>query len=75
MNKADKYYIENLKKILDEKENELYGKALERFDTICNLAHKKGVKMLVDAEESWIQDPIDEIVLKMMMKSRNNSQL
>ncbi|MBT4834591.1 MAG: proline dehydrogenase, partial [Cryomorphaceae bacterium] len=31
-------------------------------------AHKKGVKMLVDAEESWIQDPIDEIVLKMMMK-------
>lgn len=56
------------KKILDEKENELYGKALERFDTICNLAHKKGVKMLVDAEESWIQDPIDEIVLKMMMK-------
>ena len=56
------------KKILDEKENELYATALERFDTICNLAHKKGVKMLVDAEESWIQDPIDEIVLKMMMK-------
>ena len=32
------------------------------------MAHKKGVKILVDAEESWIQDSIDEIVLRMMIK-------
>jgi len=55
-------------KSLDNNEKGLYDKILSRFDTICNFAHKKGVKILVDAEESWIQDSIDEIVLRMMIK-------
>ena len=53
---------------LDEKEKLLYDKSLDRFDKICHLAFKKDVRVLVDAEESWIQDAIDEIVLSMMMK-------
>ena len=53
---------------LDVKEKLLYDKSLDRFDKICNLAFKKDVRVLVDAEESWIQDAIDEIVLTMMMK-------
>ena len=55
-------------KPLEKNEQELYERILSRFDTICSFAHKKGVKILVDAEESWIQDSIDEIVLKMMIK-------
>ena len=55
-------------KSLDNNEQGLYDKILSRFDIICNFAHKKGVKILVDAEESWIQDSIDEIVLRMMIK-------
>jgi proline dehydrogenase len=55
-------------KPLEKNEQELYKMILSRFDTICSLAHNKGVKILVDAEESWIQDSIDEIVLKMMIK-------
>ena len=55
-------------KSLDNNEQGLYNKILSRFDTICNFAHKKGVKILIDAEESWIQDSIDEIVLRMMIK-------
>ncbi|MCH1443968.1 MAG: proline dehydrogenase family protein [Flavobacteriaceae bacterium] len=55
-------------KPLEKNEQELYERILSRFDTICSLAYKKGVKILVDAEESWIQDSIDEIVLKMMIK-------
>ena len=55
-------------KSLDNNEQGLYDKILSRFDTICNFAHKKGVKILIDAEESWIQDSIDEIVLRMMIK-------
>ena len=55
-------------KPLEKNEQELYETILSRFDTICSLAHKKGVKILVDAEESWIQDSIDEIVLRMMIK-------
>ena len=56
------------KQTLNTEENKFYDKIYERFDSICNLAHKKGVKILVDAEESWIQNAIDEIVLKMMIK-------
>ena len=63
----------NLKKVssnesLNEKEKLLYDKSLDRFDKICHLAFKKDVRVLVDAEESWIQNAIDEIVLSMMMK-------
>ena len=53
---------------LNEKEKLLYDKSLDRFDKICHLAFKMDVRVLVDAEESWIQDAIDEIVLSMMMK-------
>ena len=55
-------------KPLNINEQELFERILNRFDTICNMAQKKGVKVLVDAEESWIQDSIDEIVLRMMIK-------
>ena len=55
-------------KPLNRNEQELFERILNRFDTICNMAQKKGVKVLVDAEESWIQDSIDEIVLRMMIK-------
>ena len=53
---------------LDKKEKMLFDKSIDRFDKICLFAYKKNVKLLVDAEESWIQDAIDEIVLSMMIK-------
>ena len=53
---------------LDKQEKMLFEKSLDRFDKICLLAHEKNVRVLVDAEESWIQNAIDEIVLSMMMK-------
>ena len=53
---------------LNDNEQTLYKRAYERFNKICELAYNKDVKILVDAEESWIQDAIDQIVLEMMMK-------
>ena len=53
---------------LNDNEQTLYKRAYERFNKICELAYKKNVKILVDAEESWIQDAIDKIVLEMMIK-------
>ncbi|HEX5625536.1 MAG TPA: proline dehydrogenase family protein, partial [Saprospiraceae bacterium] len=38
----------------------------DRFVTLCNKAHELGVGIFVDAEESWIQDPIDQLVEKYM---------
>ncbi len=43
-----------------------WEKIENRFNMICLEASKKNFKVLVDAEESWIQPAIDEIVLKMM---------
>jgi proline dehydrogenase len=39
-----------------------------RFDNICSFAYNMNVPVLIDAEESWMQDAADELVLEMMMK-------
>ena len=39
-----------------------------RIDACCNAAKQIGVKMLIDAEESWIQPAIDEIAESLMEK-------
>ena len=40
----------------------------KRFDKVCGIAEKNEVPLYVDAEESWIQDPLDELVEEMMEK-------
>lgn len=42
--------------------------AYNRIQEICQSAFDHQVPLFVDAEESWLQDPIDEIVLSMMRK-------
>lgn len=45
---------------------------LKRLDTVCHKASTKGVGIFIDAEESWIQQAIDDLVDKMM--ERYNQQ-
>lgn len=53
--------------LTDSEKNE--WKRIElRIDTCCAAAKKIGVKMLIDAEESWIQPAIDEIAESLMEK-------
>jgi proline dehydrogenase len=33
---------------------------------ICDVAQEKGVGILIDAEETWIQDPIDRLAIELM---------
>jgi proline dehydrogenase len=40
----------------------------KRVDNICEHAHANNVSVLVDAEESWIQEPIDALAYSMMQK-------
>lgn len=51
---------------LDEKE--AYSKLKKRVEQICEKAHSLKVALMIDAEESWIQDAIDEIVMEMSMR-------
>ncbi|WP_116788308.1 proline dehydrogenase family protein [Flavobacterium psychrotrophum] len=39
-----------------------------RFETVCKSAHENDVALLIDAEESWMQDAADELVADMMAK-------
>lgn len=56
------------KQALNASEKEEWNKVVNRFDLVCAEAHKKNVSLLIDAEESWIQDAADELVTQMMQK-------
>lgn len=49
-----------------EVENEEWARVKQRMHRICGEAANKGVGVLVDAEESWIQDPVDRLTIEMM---------
>jgi proline dehydrogenase len=40
----------------------------KRFEKLCHVAAKNNVPLYVDAEESWIQNPLDEMVEDMMAR-------
>ena len=62
----DLYKKITLNKKLSENEIIEWSKVEARFNKICLEASKKDIMVLVDAEESWIQTAIDELVTKMM---------
>ena len=47
-------------------EQEEWKKVVSRLQRICEDASKKNIGVLVDAEESWIQDPVDALTIPMM---------
>lgn len=53
---------------LTEVESESYSRIKERIEQICSSAFEKDVPVLMDAEESWIQDTIDKLAYEMMRK-------
>ncbi|MGN6165390.1 MAG: proline dehydrogenase family protein [Flavisolibacter sp.] len=46
----------------------------ERFKKICDAANQANVGFLVDAEETWIQDPVDALTM-LMMNEYNKEKL
>ncbi len=43
-----------------------WQRVCDRVKTVCQTAHKHRISILIDAEESWIQAPIDELSHQMM---------
>jgi proline dehydrogenase len=64
------YLYEKLgeKQPLTLEEQKEWNRVVERFDRVCKAAHNKDVALLIDGEESWMQDAADELVTNMMQK-------
>lgn len=53
---------------LTKDEEQEWQRVITRFDKTCKKAFDLDVTLLIDAEESWIQDAADELVEQMMLK-------
>lgn len=53
---------------LSREEQEAFERLENRVDRLCQTAHDLGLKILVDAEESWFQEVIDELAYRAMAK-------
>lgn len=58
----------NANQTLSEEENKEFGRVKQRFESICKAAADHGVRLFVDAEDSWIQDIIDQLTYEAMLK-------
>ena len=54
------------KEHLTQKEHEEWQRIKERFDKVCSKAVECNITLLIDAEESWMQGAVDDLVLEMM---------
>ncbi|MEO6488591.1 MAG: proline dehydrogenase family protein [Ferruginibacter sp.] len=59
--------------LLPVKEKEEWQRAVSRLLKICEFGNRRNVGVLVDAEETWIQDPVDAITI-LMMDTYNKSR-
>ncbi len=60
--------IQKTEESLTEKEAMAFERIQYRIHSLCESAYLSNVKILADAEESWIQKTIDELILQMMQK-------
>lgn len=53
---------------LTSEERSEWSRVEARFDAVCKRAQDNNIEVLIDAEESWMQDAADALVTKMMQK-------
>lgn len=66
--RIDLYQAIGENKKLSEAEIEEWNRVVARFDTVCKAAFDNDVALLIDSEESWMQNAADDLVLTMMQK-------
>ena len=55
-------------KKLTEKEEKEWQRVMNRFNQVCKKAYDLDVSLLIDGEESWMQDAADQLVEDLMRK-------
>jgi proline dehydrogenase len=68
LGRLDLYEKIGTKETLTAAEQEEWSRVVARFDSVCSEGHKKDVALLIDGEESWMQDAADNLVTSMMRK-------
>ncbi len=58
---------------LSEKEQQEWERIVDRFDMACNMAKQNKIAILIDAEESWTQVAVDDLVTEMMERYNTES--
>lgn len=66
--RLDLYTKVGRKDPLNFEEHQEWDRVVARYEAVCKLSFEKDVALLIDAEESWMQDAADELVTKMMQK-------
>ena len=66
--RIDLYEEVSLGKKLNLSEFEEWNRVVARFEKVCKASHDSDVALLIDAEESWMQDAVDNLVEEMMVK-------
>jgi proline dehydrogenase len=55
-------------KTLSLTEQQEWSRVVARFEKVCKASYDSNVGLLIDAEESWIQDAVDNLVEEMMFR-------
>ncbi len=62
-------------KAFTEAEQAEWDRVVARYDAVCKLAKEKDVEVLIDGEESWMQDAADDLVTDMMRKYNTDTTI
>ena len=61
--------------LLTATEETAHARAVARVEALCARAHQHGVRLFVDAEESWFQHTIDLLAYDMMAKYNHSTAI
>ena len=71
MNRATGSLMNRYKEVLaalTDREQAEWERVVGRITKICDAGNEKNIGVLVDAEETWIQDPVDALTMQMQDK-------
>ena len=63
------------KKSLTDSEKEEWQRVVERYNKVAKKAYDNDVPLLIDAEESWMQDAADDLIESLMEKYNKNKAI
>ena len=75
LGRIDLYEKVGLKATLSANDKEEWNRVVARFEKICQYAFDNNVQILVDGEETWMQDAADDLVEQMMEKFNTKKAL